>query len=489
MKISKISAFARPDEHLTRQTLHGAVVTILGCLLASTLFCHEVSWFLSAKASTKMEVDLRRHHDLNINVDITFHTVPCAALSVDIIDASGTAESDVNNARGARLHKVRLDAGGARVGRAGSEYKTPQSQRMTSEGGASVVNVDLGSAVQHMNDMEAEIGAHEGCRLSGDVTVRRVAGRLHFAVHQQSFVDLLPQMLTGHVLPRLRNMSHTINRVTFGPSFPGQVNPLDGTERIEAADSGGHAFKYYIKIVPTEYTTRLGAQLETGSYSVSEYAVPLLAPGAAGHGKHDPFVDLVYDLSPIIMHVRQSPLDLLHFLVRLCAVVGGALSVTRLFDGLVHGAVLVAGLSEEGGGRHSSASGRLLSALSGGGLLPTCSSSSGGGGSPRGASVKDAVASLGASLLRRSSAGGALAGLSGGGSYASALSRSSAGGGDGSYGGAGSYGGSLAGGASGGGGGGRAAVQMSSLGGHAPPVLAGFGSWTDVNHGKKDMDI
>jgi hypothetical protein len=28
----------------------------------------------------------------------------------------------------------------------------------------------------------------------GDISVRRVAGKLHFAVHQQSFVDVLPQV-------------------------------------------------------------------------------------------------------------------------------------------------------------------------------------------------------------------------------------------------------------------------------------------------------
>jgi hypothetical protein len=102
-KISAISAFARPEEHLTRQTLHGAIggwlsplmamgaamvstavdacawsltfcmcavcitwkplnpltVTLVGCLLASTLFVHELSWFLSAKASSKVRITLR----------------------------------------------------------------------------------------------------------------------------------------------------------------------------------------------------------------------------------------------------------------------------------------------------------------------------------------------------------------------------------------------------------------------------------------------
>lgn len=163
------------------------------------------------------------------------------------MDASGTADSDVNFAAGAHLHKFRLDASGRRISKA-AEYVQPQTQRVLREGSSTVMSVDMEAAMRHIGDMEQEMGAHEGCRLRGDVTVRRVAGRLHFAVHQQSFADMLPQLLTGHVLPRLRNMSHTIHKVQFGPSFPGQVNPLDGAVRMEPATSGGHAYKYYIKV-------------------------------------------------------------------------------------------------------------------------------------------------------------------------------------------------------------------------------------------------
>jgi hypothetical protein len=51
---------------------------MVGMLLATTLFVHEISWFMSTKPFSKMEVDLRRHRDLSIFVDITFHAVPCA---------------------------------------------------------------------------------------------------------------------------------------------------------------------------------------------------------------------------------------------------------------------------------------------------------------------------------------------------------------------------------------------------------------------------
>lgn len=58
------------------------------------------------------------------------------------------------------------------------------------------------------------------------------------------------QMLTGHVLPRLTNMSHIIHKVSFGPEYPGQVNPLDGFKRVNGLDDTPHAYKYFLKVRP-----------------------------------------------------------------------------------------------------------------------------------------------------------------------------------------------------------------------------------------------
>lgn len=66
-------------------------------------------------------------------------------------------------------------------------------------------------------------------------------------VHLAMFVPVL-QMLTGHVLPKLTNMSHVINKVAFGPEFPGQVNPLDGFNRITKDGDILRAYKYFLKV-------------------------------------------------------------------------------------------------------------------------------------------------------------------------------------------------------------------------------------------------
>lgn len=42
------------------------------------------------------------------------------------------------------------------------------------------------------------------------------------------------------------NVSHVIHDLSFGPSYPGVHNPLDGSERILHDISG--TFKYFLKV-------------------------------------------------------------------------------------------------------------------------------------------------------------------------------------------------------------------------------------------------
>ncbi|KAF6257361.1 endoplasmic reticulum-golgi intermediate compartment-domain-containing protein [Scenedesmus sp. NREL 46B-D3] len=78
MRLKGFSAFQHAESHLTRQTTHGAIVTVLGVILGITLAAHEISYYVSGKGESKMTVDLARRHDLNVHVDISFPAIPCA---------------------------------------------------------------------------------------------------------------------------------------------------------------------------------------------------------------------------------------------------------------------------------------------------------------------------------------------------------------------------------------------------------------------------
>lgn len=337
MKLKQLSAYARPESHLTRQTMHGAFVTVLGLVLALTLGGNEMHHFLKLSRTTKLAVDVQRRHDLSIYLDVSFPSVPCAVLSIDALDVSGTSENDASFAKGFDLHKIRLDKDGRKIGRA--EYHTPQSQRVIEEsGGAAMMNVNVPQAMKHLVEMEDEEKGHEGCHLSGSMLVKRVAGRVHISVHQQMVFQLLPQLLGGHHVPVVLNMSHVIHRFSFGPPYPGLVNPLDGYSRI--VDTNFANFKYFLKVVPTEYHGRFGGVTETHQYSVTEYSTPIPMDGSKV-----PALDFLYDLSPIVISVNDRPPSLLHFVVRMCAVIGGVFAVTRMLDRWVHWFFKLTGLT------------------------------------------------------------------------------------------------------------------------------------------------
>ncbi len=96
-------------------------------------------------------------------------------------------------AKGMHIHKHRLDLDGKKIGKA--EYITPQSQQVVADGmGGGMVNVNIPQAMRHLQEMEDEESHHEGCRLTGFMVVKRVAGRIHISVHQHQVFLMLPQV-------------------------------------------------------------------------------------------------------------------------------------------------------------------------------------------------------------------------------------------------------------------------------------------------------
>ncbi|KAB2033736.1 hypothetical protein ES319_D04G040200v1 [Gossypium barbadense] len=121
------------------------------------------------------------------------------------------------------------------------------------------------------------------------------------------------------------NVSHMIHDLSFGPKYPGLHNPLDDTVRILHDTSG--TFKYYIKIVPTEYRYISKEVLPTNQFSVSEYFSPMNE-----FDRTWPAVYFLYDLSPITVTIKEECRSFLHFITRLSAVLGGTFALTGMLD-------------------------------------------------------------------------------------------------------------------------------------------------------------
>ncbi|KAG8369170.1 hypothetical protein BUALT_Bualt15G0123400 [Buddleja alternifolia] len=325
--LKSLDAFPRAEEHLMQKTKSGALVSVVGLVIMATLFLHELTYYLSTYTVHQMAVDLKRGETLPIHINMTFPSLPCDVLSVDAIDMSGKHEVDLDT----NIWKLRLNNAGHVIG---TEYLSDLVEKGHTAHGhddhkdhqeESDHKIKLHSLDEEAENMIKKVkhalANGEGCRVYGVLDVQRVAGNFHMSVHGLNI--FVAQMIfegSSHV-----NVSHIIHDLSFGPKYPGIHNPLDDTSRILRGASG--TFKYYIKIVPTEYKYISKEVLPTNQFSVTEYFSPINE-----FDRTWPAVYFLYDLSPITVTIREERRSFLHFITRLCAVLGGTFALTGLLD-------------------------------------------------------------------------------------------------------------------------------------------------------------
>ncbi|KAJ3670014.1 hypothetical protein LUZ60_010338 [Juncus effusus] len=320
--LKNFNAFPHAEDHLLKKTFSGAIVSIVGLIIMATLFVHELHYYLTTYTLHQMSVDVKRGETLPIHINMTFPALPCDVVSVDAIDMSGKHEVDLDT----NIWKLRMSKDGHIIGteylsdlveKGNTEHKHEHHDEHQEEHNH-VKNADHDEMVKKVKQA-MENG--EGCRVYGVLDVQRVAGNFHISVHGLNYF-VAQQIFEGssHV-----NVSHEIHDLSFGPKYPGIHNPLDETSRILRDTSG--TFKYYIKIVPTEYRYLSKEVLPTNQFSVNEYFMPMKQ-----NDKTWPAVYFLYDMSPITVTIKEERRSFLHFLTRLCAVLGGTFAMTGMLD-------------------------------------------------------------------------------------------------------------------------------------------------------------
>ncbi|XP_026383284.1 endoplasmic reticulum-Golgi intermediate compartment protein 3-like [Papaver somniferum] len=327
--LKSLDAFPRAEDHLLQKTQSGAVVSIIGLVIMAMLFLHELKYYLTTYTVHQMSVDLKRGENLPIHINMTFPSLPCDVVSVDAIDMSGKHEVDLDT----NIWKLRLNSAGHIIG---TEYLSDLVEKEHTNhkhNGGKDHEGEVDSAHKphgHGFDQDAEkmvkkvkeaIADGEGCRVYGALDVQRVAGNFHISVHGLN-IFVAQQIFGG---PTHVNVSHVIHDLSFGPKYPGIHNPLDETSRILRGASG--TFKYYIKVVPTEFRYLSKDVIPTNQFSVTEYFSQINE-----QDRNWPAVYFLYDLSPITVTIREERRSFLHFITRLCAVLGGTFALTGMLD-------------------------------------------------------------------------------------------------------------------------------------------------------------
>lgn len=385
--IRSLDAFSRmmkvPDDLRTNSTI-GGTISLISITLIIILFLTELATFLTPIRTTTLSVDTAKDETLRVHLDVDFPYLNCEVLGVDALDVGGTMRLELSK----NLFKTPIDHSGrpipehepTRLTRSHLEQHQAVARGAKLSAGSPTPSPWPGGCGSCMgaerradeccNTCEAVRKAYEsrgwlltnlkkisqcaregitsltpgkfdpehGCNIRGHIEISKVAGRIHITPgHSFAFAGH-----TLHDFSALRNkpvdLSHTIRRLSFGEGYPGQASPLDGVRRHASHDHervGQH--EYFVRVVPTTYRFSFARPLRTNQYSQTYF----FRHSDPNHGGQlIPGLFLNYDLSPIHVEVKESRPSFWHFLVQLCAIIGGVFTVASMVSTLMDDVVL-----------------------------------------------------------------------------------------------------------------------------------------------------
>ncbi|CAI5738023.1 unnamed protein product [Hyaloperonospora brassicae] len=359
------------------QTEWGARVSLLAGLVMLVLLTSELHAYWRPNTHEHMVVDASLNAKLQAHVDISYLALNCRDAHMNAMDVAGELQVNMHQT----MVKTRLDSRGQAIGRPIAMRKdgtasAPGDEKAdeavdacgscygaTHPAGKSCCNtcddvkeafVSSGQSLEEASQkaqcvresVEEETLAQdgEGCRFTGTMLLNRVAGNFHVALghtfHRQG--KLMHQFRPGEEYSY--NSSHVIHSLSFGEPVAGVAGPLDGVLKI-AAQHGG-VFQYYIKIVPTIYGGVDDKPIYSYQFAVTQQSNYM---GPFGQMKSLPGTFFVYDLSPFMVKVENKRMPFTHFLTKVCAIVGGVISIAGFADSFMYNSLHVR-RSATGGG-------------------------------------------------------------------------------------------------------------------------------------------
>jgi hypothetical protein len=274
-KLKEFDAYAKPLDDFKVKTNSGAIISLTSMFTILILIIAEYLDYRTVHIVPELIVDNTRRERLKINVNMTFASIPCNLLNMDVMDVAGEQQNDLRKT----MHKHRLDQWGNPIGVVETEHNHEEEHFVNQKGGPDEETAvgdacgdcygakpppsgccntceEVRAAYARMNwsvgnysnikqcaaegwNQDADFGKHEGCLIYGSVDVNKVSGNFHFAPgksyqHQSYHVHDI-QSIADHL--KDFHFTHSINSLSFGDAYPGMRNPLDGYYK-EAKDKG-----------------------------------------------------------------------------------------------------------------------------------------------------------------------------------------------------------------------------------------------------------
>mmetsp|Transcript_133461 Transcript_133461/g.232001 ORF Transcript_133461/g.232001 Transcript_133461/m.232001 type:complete len:347 (-) Transcript_133461:226-1266(-) len=331
--LKKFDLYRKVPRDLTEPTLSGAAVSCCTVTLAVYLFISELAVFTKRNWESEMFIDESKTEEkLQINLNVTLPSLPCEILSFDAQDVMGSHEVDAHG----HLYKERLTSKGDVIST--EEMKGSHYGASSSLSRHFSFNYDN----QDVDRIRKMINSGEGCRVAGHVKVNKVPGNVHLSTYSHSYLFGSLYQETKNI-----NISHRVNHISFGVDTDisyvkrnfkdtGIVSPLDGVEQQLGERKGGSGidsaiFEYYTKVVPTTYIPLDKPPVNVYQFTANSNRIV---------NQQMPSLYLRYDFSPVTVRYKETQERFSHFLVQICAVIGGVFTVAGLLDSALHKSIV-----------------------------------------------------------------------------------------------------------------------------------------------------
>lgn len=385
-----IDAFGKTEEDVRVRTQTGGLITVSCIIITMLLLVSEWKQFSTIVTRPDLVVDRDRHLKLDLNLDVTFPSMPCNVLNLDILDDSGEFQINLLDSG---FTKIRISPEGKELSKEKFQVGDKSSKQSFNEEGYcgpcygaldqsknDELPQDQKVCCQTCDDVRAAYGQkgwafkdgkgveqceregyvesinariHEGCRVQGRAQLNRIQGTIHFGpgssmrnirghFHDTSLYDAYPHL----------NFNHIINTLTFGEKpkdgdseliGSASISPLDSRQVFPDRDTHFHEFSYFCKIIPTRFEFLDGKKVETTQFSATYHDRPLRGGRDEDHPNtvHSkggvPGVFFNFEMSPLkVINKEQHATSWSGFLLNCITSIGGVLAVGTVIDKITY---------------------------------------------------------------------------------------------------------------------------------------------------------
>jgi hypothetical protein len=322
--IKGVDLFRKVTQDYHQSTTLGGALSIISLLFMIFLVLAEVHFYNTAQPIPHLQVEPHSDDDFFLlSTNISFPNCPCNSLVIFFTD------STKHHYKFYSLQRTVLDQFGTSVGEepfieigeenegCGSCYGAETEWRKCCNSCGEVMEAygikawkppSFADIQQCKKLVSTESNKGPGCRLTGDIEVKKIPGSIHF----KNSLNLDRRNAQKY------RASHRIDKFLFTDpksTVQGISGPMDGTF-VE----GGFIVHYYLKLMP--------AVKNDGKFYESS------ANNLVFERISNPEVIFTFDIEPITTIYKQET-NLMGFLVNICAIIGGWFAITVFLSRLI----------------------------------------------------------------------------------------------------------------------------------------------------------